>query len=204
MRRGATALSARRQRYERQPLTKQTAPPMSCLQSGEHPHSAAPWGILGWLCRWGPHSPSSSSQQHLYVFYPAGWPSCCGVRRKLWVTGKGFETRAQLNHLLGSVVIGKWTFVTSQWMTFIPRKATHQSLTLYFTFEYLLWALQRWEEAGQGVCYMFTLQRVSFGDFWCSFGYDRLSLCICFLATDHHLPKPVTLGSSMNETRPKP
>lgn len=48
-------------------------------------------------------SPCSSSQPHLDVFSPAGWPSCSDVRRKLWVTGKGFETRAKLNQLMGSV-----------------------------------------------------------------------------------------------------
>lgn len=48
-------------------------------------------------------SPWSSSQPHLDVFSPAGWPSCSDVRRKLWVTGKGFETSAKLNQLMGSV-----------------------------------------------------------------------------------------------------
>lgn len=47
IRRGAIVLFAPRQKDERWPMTKQTSPPMSCLQRGEHPHSAAHRGILG-------------------------------------------------------------------------------------------------------------------------------------------------------------
>lgn len=41
IRRGATVLFAQRQKDERRSVTKQTSPPKSCLQVGEHPHSAA-------------------------------------------------------------------------------------------------------------------------------------------------------------------
>lgn len=149
----------------------------------------------------GPQTPSNSSQQHLCVFSPAGWPSCCGVRRKLWVTGKKFETRAELNHLLGSVC--HWQLSLSNkpmWVTFIPRKATHQSFTLYPTLEHLLWASRRWEEVGQCVWCMFPLQKPSGAHLVMTI----FLLAYTFWLLTYHLAKMVKLGSWMNETWPKP